>query len=318
MKTRIEQLVANYETARLTRRELLFALTLAGTSTALSGRSIFAQTRPQVLRARSIKNVSIAVSDLQRSAAFYQQLFDLPALRTLGSPGDESYGLDFNGRFISLSPQTNGGLITNFSIGVDSFQAGRDGEALRRAGFEVVASSDRYVFVQDPDGINVQITDTNYTAECTACTPPPATGTGSDTRGPPLFRARTLNHVSLAVSDLPGSVAFYQDLFGLPSARPLLPPGAGIRGLDINESYLSLAPQRNRAGTITHFCIGVDDFQLERDVERISALGLSVRELTPGGGDQTLYVNDPDGLSVQIVADTWKSDCPACDPVPAD
>ena len=79
-----------------------------------------AQTRPQVLHARSIKNVSIVVSDLQRSAAFYQQLFGLPAL--------------FNGRFISLNPQPNGGLITHFSIGVDNFQSGRDGEALQAAG----------------------------------------------------------------------------------------------------------------------------------------------------------------------------------------
>ena len=82
MQTRINQLVAEYETARLTRRELVFALPLTGTSAALTGRSMSAQTRPQVLRARSIKNVSIVVSDLQRSAAFYQQLFGLPVQRT--------------------------------------------------------------------------------------------------------------------------------------------------------------------------------------------------------------------------------------------
>ncbi len=101
MQTRIDQLVAEYETARLTRRELLSALALAGTSAALTGRSMSAQTRPQVLRARSIKNVGIVVSDLQRSAAFYQELFDLPALRTLLWSGNEAYGLDFNGRFIA-------------------------------------------------------------------------------------------------------------------------------------------------------------------------------------------------------------------------
>ncbi len=318
METRINQLVTEYETARLTRREMLWALALAGTSAALIGRSLPAQTRPQVLRARSIKNVSIDVSDLQRSAGFYQQLFDVSALRTLSSSGNEAYGLDFNGRFITLNPQPNGGVITHFSIGVDNFQAGRDGAALRTAGFEVVASSDEHVFVSDPDGISVQITDTNYTAACQSCAPPPAEAVGPATGSPPLFRARTLNHVSMGVSDLPGSVAFYQDLFSLPAPRPLLPPGAGIRGLDINESYLSLSPAGDRAGTITHFCIGVDDFELERDLARIRALGLEVRELTPGGGDQTLYVNDPDGLSVQIVGETWKSLCPACDPVPAE
>ena len=314
MQTRIEQLVAEYETARLTRRELLSALALAGTSAALTGRSMSAQTRPQVLRARSIKNVSIGVSDVQRSAAFYQQLFDLPALRTLLWSGNEAYGLDFNGRFISLNPQSDAGLITHFSIGVDNFRPGRDGEALRAAGIEVITSSDEYVFVRDPDGVSVQITDTNYTAACASCTPPPARATGTT----PIFRARTLNHVSMGVSDLPRSIAFYQNLFGLSSLRPLLPPGSGIFGLDINESYLSLSPSRARAGTITHFCIGVDDFQLERDIEKIRAIGLEVRELTPGQNNQTLYVNDPDGLSVQISGSTWKSLCPTCDPEPAE
>ena len=318
MQTRIERLVAEYQTARLTRRELLRALALVGTSSALIRKSLTAQTRPQVLRARSIKNVSIDVSDLQRSARFYQQLFDVSALRTLSSSGNEAYGLDFNGRYITLNPQPNGGVITNFSIGVDNFQAGRDDAALRAAGFEVVASSDEHVFVSDPDGISVQITDVNYTATCQSCALPPAEAAGPATGGPPLFRARTLNHVSMGVSDLSGSVAFYQDLFSLPAPRPLLPPGAGILGLDINESYLSLSPAGDRAGTITHFCVGVDDFELERDIARIRALGLSVRELTPGRNNQTVYVNDPDGLSVQIVDDTWKSLCPDCEPAPAE
>ena len=160
MQTRINQLVAEYETARLTRRELVFALALTGTSAALTGRSMSAQTRPQVLRARSIKNVSIVVSDLQRSAAFYQQLFGLPAL--------------FNGRFISLNPQPSGSLITHFSIGVDNFQSGRDGEALQAAGFEVMASSNEHVFVRDPDGISVQIAGSTWKSVCPACDPAPA------------------------------------------------------------------------------------------------------------------------------------------------
>ena len=316
MQTRIERLLAEYETAKLTRRELLRALALAGTSSALVGRSLPARTRPQGLQARSMKNVSIDVSDLQRSVRFYQQLFDVSAVRTLASSDGEAYGLDFNGRLITLHPRPTGGVITDFSIGVDGFRAGRDGAAVRAAGYDVVASADEHVFVSDPDGIRVQITDADYTAACPSCPPPPAEAAGHAAGSVPLFRARTLNHVSMGVSDQRASVAFYQDLFGLGAPRPLLPPGAGILGLDINESYLSLAPAGDRAGTITHFCVSVDDFDLERDMARIRALDLSVRELTPGADNQTVYINDPDGLSVQIVADTWKSLCPDCDPAP--
>ncbi|MDE0393355.1 MAG: VOC family protein [Gammaproteobacteria bacterium] len=316
MQTRIQRLLTAYETARLTRRELLRALALAGTSSALVGRSLSARTRPQLLQARSMRNVSVDVSDLQRSVRFYQQLFDVSAVRTLSSSGGEAYGLDFNGRLITLHPRPTGGVITDFAIGVDGFQAGRDGAAIRAAGYEVVASADDHLFVSDPDGIRVQITDADYTAACPSCPPPPAEAAGLSGGSDPLFQARTLNHVSMGVSDQRASVAFYQDLFGLGAPRPLLPPGAGILGLDINESYLSLSPAGARAGTITHFCVGVADFDLERDMARIRALGLSVRELTPGANNQTVYVNDPDGLSVQIVADTWKSLCPDCDPAP--
>ncbi len=313
MEARISRFIAEYETAPLTRRELLLAVALAGTSAGLTARSMAAQSGRQALRARTINNVGIEVSDLERSALFYQEMFGLSALRTVQSSGTEAYGLDFDARFISLNSSSSGGVITHFSIAVDDFQPGRAAEALRAAGFEVVASTSEVVIVRDPEGIHLQVTGTGYTAACPSCDPPPVAETAPARSGNSLFRARSLNHVSMAVSDLDRSVAFYQNLFDLPAARPLLPPGSGILGLDINDSYLSLSPSGARAGTITHFCIGVDDFELERDIERIRTLGLEVRELSPGQGNQTLYVNDPDGLSVQISGATWKSYCPDCD-----
>jgi catechol-2,3-dioxygenase len=83
METRVDQLVAACEAVKLTRRQVLSALALTGTSVAtrLTGRPVSAQTGASVLRARTINHVSMAVSDLPRSAAFYQSVFGLPALR---------------------------------------------------------------------------------------------------------------------------------------------------------------------------------------------------------------------------------------------
>jgi len=167
--------------------------------------------------------------------------------------------------------------------------------------------------VIDPDGITVRISETKYNALCGRCAPPPAGAIGP-VKGTPLLRASTLNHVNFRVSNLQRSAAFYQRLFGLPpTLRPLLPPGSHVYGLDFNECYLSLGLAPDRVGTVDHFCFGIDNFDL-RDAEKLRGAGLAVRGLT--GGYPTVYVNDPDGLSVQIADSTWKSECPACDPAP--
>ena len=297
---------------KLTRRQLLSILAIAGPTAvaALRQRVVSAQEPPPLFRARTINHVGIAVSDLQRSAAFYQSLFGLSDPRPIAP---ESYALDFNGHFIMLNLGERAGLIEHFCIGVDGFQAERDGQLIRGGGFDVLDISDRYVDVHDPNGTRVRIAETNFRAECAEC--PPPTGPTTPVGETPL-RATSLNHVSFGVSDLRRSVAFYHDLFGLPlSPRPLNPAGAQFSALDFNECYVSFG-LRTQVGVVDHFCFGVDDFDAVREAERLRALGLPVRALTDGASTvfPTIYVNDPDGLNVQIADFTWKSECPTCEP----
>ena len=109
-----------------------------------------------------------------------------------------------------------------------------------------------------------------------------AEGTASATG----FDSTTLNHVSILVSDVPRSAAFYQRVFNLSvldedkkAPRILLRLG--------KDSHLTIR-RRNPAGTVDHFAIGVSPFNKESEPQE--------------GGDAGLHVKDPDGYTVQVVA----------------
>ena len=137
-------------------------------------------------------------------------------------------------------------------------------------------------------------------------------------------RARVINHINIQVSNVRRSAAFYQKL-GLPSKlRPILPPpGQAAFAMDFaNGAFLSLiqTTEKDRIGTIDHFCIGLDNFDATRDAETLRAAGLQVPK---GGGDQTSFIiRDPDGISVQLADVKQTFACPSgignppCDVVP--
>ena len=94
-----------------------------------------------------------------------------------------------------------------------------------------------------------------------------ATGSAAQSSGPPVA-VRTLNHVSISVTDIKRSVDFYQSLFGM---RIISQQGTGdnpIAGGD--GSVVNLAPgagpeflgiyQGKPVGDIGHFCLGVQKF----------------------------------------------------------
>ena len=73
MKPIISDLVNRYETGRLSRRELIQGLALLVTATSVPAAT--ATTQP--LPATGIDHVSVRVSDMDKSVAFYSSLFGL-------------------------------------------------------------------------------------------------------------------------------------------------------------------------------------------------------------------------------------------------
>jgi catechol 2,3-dioxygenase-like lactoylglutathione lyase family enzyme len=87
------------------------------------------------------------------------------------------------------------------------------------------------------------------------------------------IRVRTLSHFGLAVSDPKRSVDFYRNLFGLPiqaraGANTILRIGAG-------PQFISIGPAENAAPSINHFCLGIDNFNVDRIMAALAAHGVA-------------------------------------------
>ena len=119
-------------------------------------------------------------------------------------------------------------------------------------------------------------------------------------------QGKTLNHVSLAVSDVERSADFYAKLLGL---KVVSRPGNGGINLGLSDGFLGVYKLQN-PGTVHHFCVGVDDYDADKIAARLQAMGLKASvDRNPAnrtsGGDQ-LYFNDPDGTIVQLSANGYQ------------
>ena len=115
-----------------------------------------------------------------------------------------------------------------------------------------------------------------------------------------VAQGRTINHVSMAVTDVEKSAAYYKALLGL---KEVSRPGNGGINLGLSDGFLGLYKLPN-PGTVNHFCIGVDDFDPDKMADKLKAQGIQATvDRNPAnrtsGGDQ-LYFTDPDKTRVQL------------------
>jgi glyoxylase I family protein len=119
-------------------------------------------------------------------------------------------------------------------------------------------------------------------------------------------QGRTLNHASLAVTDVERSARFYSTLLGL---KEVSRPGNGGINLGLGTSFLGLYQLAN-PGTVNHICIGVDDYDPDRMAARLKEMGVNANvDRNPrnrtSGGDQ-LYFSDPDKTRIQLSANGYQ------------
>jgi len=133
---------------------------------------------------------------------------------------------------------------------------------------------------------------------------------------------RSLNHMTLTVSDRKRSLEFYQGLFGMPVHHR---QGTTV-GLLIGSGpqYVSLGGSGAKPG-LNHFCMNVEGFSLDRVIQVLAEHGVTRRDVPGTGwggpignpmkvwvrtrgeadggakeGTPELYVGDPDGIVVQL------------------
>jgi len=163
--TQIEHLVDRFAAGRLTRRELIGSLTalVAGASS-----TVQAQTaQAAVARGRTLNHVSLAVTDVEKAAAFYAKVLDLPVV---SRPGNGGINLGLGTSFLGVYKLPNPGTVNHCCIGVDDYDPERIAAKLQEQGIRATidrnpanrtTGGDQLYFV-DPDGTRVQLAANGY------------------------------------------------------------------------------------------------------------------------------------------------------------
>ena len=172
MSAAIEQLVRRYERGRMTRRELVLALTALAAARPAAAAPAAQRARP--LSVQTMNHVTVVVSDLQRSQEFYQRVLGLPLVTTQGTERDWDaptvpvLGIGGGPDFIALS-QGDRPHINHFCLGMENFDAAEVAGQLAQHGIEarirMRADTDppaEELMFSDPDGIPVQLQDVSY------------------------------------------------------------------------------------------------------------------------------------------------------------
>ena len=154
MEPIINDMVQRFERGRLSRRELIQGLSLlvaAGQAQAAAPGPI----QPAGIAAAGIDHVSVLVSDLERSAAFYKNLFGLSVLSE-----DKEHGILRLGSkhvIISIRKEEPYGTVDHFGVRVENFNKEAVTQTLQRHGLKPDENWQYGYYVKDPDGVNVQL-----------------------------------------------------------------------------------------------------------------------------------------------------------------
>lgn len=113
-----------------------------------------------------------------------------------------------------------------------------------------------------------------------------------------------LNHITLAVTDLKRSFAFYRDVLAL---KPLVKwnKGAYLIAGDL-WFCLSLDPFTKPSPDYTHIAFTVSAADYEEISERIIFSGATIFKENNSPGD-SLYFLDPDGHKLEIHTSDWQT-----------
>jgi catechol 2,3-dioxygenase-like lactoylglutathione lyase family enzyme len=111
----------------------------------------------------------------------------------------------------------------------------------------------------------------------------------------PIGTVKQLNHVSIFVPDVKKSVRFYQDLLGMPVLTEQSP---GIN-LSAGAGFVGIYPAQSASGSINHFCLGMENFDADATLKRLTDRGVKAN-IRLRGDTKELYFTDPDNVRVQL------------------
>jgi len=120
MNTAIEHLVDQFESRKLSRRQLVASLSalVASATAAASAQSQSAPAVSVLAQGRSINHVSLSVTDVEKAADYYSKLFNV---KIVSRPGNGGLNMGLGDGFLGLYKLANPGTVNHICIGVDNY-----------------------------------------------------------------------------------------------------------------------------------------------------------------------------------------------------
>ncbi|HXH08194.1 MAG TPA: VOC family protein [Alphaproteobacteria bacterium] len=122
----------------------------------------------------------------------------------------------------------------------------------------------------------------------------------ADTSTMSTFRGRSLNHVTLSVTDVERSQEFYSRLLGgTMFCRSIeTDKGAKVESATLALSDCFIALFKLGEPKVHHFCVGVENFSIDAALEKLKSDFPESKPTVYRGKE--LYFRDPDGILGQI------------------
>jgi catechol 2,3-dioxygenase-like lactoylglutathione lyase family enzyme len=152
MNAIVSSLLNRFDSGALTRRDLIQGLAML---TAAGGAAGAAQAQESALKAAKIDHVSIQVSDLPRSVAFYETMFGLTVVGE--DKPNEIVRLGVGRALVSLHHKNPTAVVDHFAIGIEKFNKDAVTRVLKERGVNPEENLDAGFHIKDPEGMRVQI-----------------------------------------------------------------------------------------------------------------------------------------------------------------
>jgi catechol 2,3-dioxygenase-like lactoylglutathione lyase family enzyme len=243
-------------------------------------------------QATEINHITMNVAELKRSEEFYSKLFGHP--KWWSPQGDQPSalaGFEIGRSLLVLEayPEKRR-RVDHVCLSVKGYTLQSATEKVKQRGIEI-AYEEEYgaplFHFRDPDRILIQLYPPGYRNRAIW---QPYRSPRSVAK--PVFKSAAIDHITLQVTNVEKSTAFYEGLFGPADHEPngttlYLPSGQELACIDYGVGPVG----------IDHFCISIEDYEPDTVADRLRQNGIASERLYQP--DQ-IFFRDPDGILVQL------------------
>jgi len=222
-----------------------------------------------------INHIALRVLELEESEAYYRDVFGAPGI-IFEKPGQRYMRMGKN--FVALFEKDEPAM-DHFAISIEDYDADTVEAKLKELGHKTRRSSD-FVYVHDPDGLEIQIAHAEHEMASPVVREAPEES---------IFKGTGVRHVAVRVGKLERTVEFYESLFGLQQSREAA-----------NGAWLSVGP--NELGLFAGAAPGLDHYSLSVEAYDGRAAGKTMRGAgRPHNRNYGLfYVWDPNRHRIEV------------------